>query len=227
MLSGRNILIVDDDRVLAEGVAKALSNNGFQTALVASGEAGLRHLASNRVDLVILDLSLPDMDGVEVCRQIRRESDVPIIMLTARTDETDRIVGLELGADDYVCKPFSLRELVARVKAVLRRSPARPPASSRALRTGDIEVDIDGMTVTKGGQIVDVTPTEMRILRTLMESRGRLVKRQELEQAVWGEPASDPHVIEVHVSNLRRKLEDDPRRPQHLLTVRGLGYRWV
>lgn len=226
-MSGQNILIIDDDRLLAEGVAKALGNNGFQTTLAASGEDGLRQLSSAHVDMVILDLSLPDIDGVEVCRRIRRHSDIPIIMLTARTDETDRVVGLELGADDYVCKPFSLRELVARVKAVLRRVPSAPAGAGHVLRSGDIELDVEGMTVTKGGRLVDLTPTEIRILRVLMEARGRLVKRENLEQAVWGEPGSDPHVIEVHVSNLRRKLEDDPRKPQHLLTVRGLGYRWV
>lgn len=228
MPNGGNILIIEDDRILAEAIAKALTNSGFQVALAASAAEGLRELESGQTDLILLDLTLPDMDGVEVCRHIRRESDIPIIMLTARTDETDRVVGLEVGADDYVCKPFSIRELVARVKAVLRRvSGPRPGEAGPVFRTGDIELDAAGMTVTKGGRPVELTRTELRILQTLMEARGRLVKREDLEQAVWGRAANDPHVIEVHVSNLRRKLEDVPRKPRHLLTVRGVGYKWV
>ena len=228
MPNGKNILIIDDDWVLAEAVGKALANSGFRVVLAANAAEGLRELASGRTDLVLLDLALPDMDGVEVCRHIRRQSDVPIIMLTARADETDRVVGLEVGADDYVCKPFSVRELVARVKAVLRRvsEPQRGEAGP-IYRTGDIEVDVAGMTVTKGGRPVDLTRTEMRILQALVEARGRLVKREELEQVVWGRAANDPHVVEVHISNLRRKLEDIPRKPKHLITVRGVGYRWV
>ncbi|MBC7287433.1 MAG: response regulator transcription factor [Armatimonadetes bacterium] len=227
MKNGLRILIVDDDRALAEAVARALENAGFHPTIAGTAMEGWRQIDQHRPDLVILDLNLPDVDGLELCRDIRRETDVPVIMLTGRTEETDRVVGLEVGADDYVTKPFSLKELVARVKAVLRRTHDRPAQVAEVLRTGEIQLDLAGHSATVNGQPVELTRTEFLILQTLMQNLGRVVTREALARAVWGTDLPDPHLLEVHLSNLRRKLEKDPRRPKHLQTVRGVGYKMV
>ena len=225
--NGLKILIIDDDRTLSEAVAHALENAGFHASIAGTAGEGWRRIETERPDLIILDLNLPDIDGIELCRDIRREADIPIIMLTARADETDRVVGLEIGADDYVTKPFSLKELIARVRAVLRRAHNQPVQPRKVLRLGDIELDMAGHSVTVRGQPVELTRTEFLILQTLMQNAGRVVGREELANAVWGTDVPDPHLLEVHVSNLRKKIEKNPRRPEHLITVRGVGYKMV
>jgi DNA-binding response OmpR family regulator len=221
--------VIDDDFSIADAVAAALTIAGFRPTVENSGLSGLRQFAAEKPDLVILDLTLPDIDGIEVCREIRKSGSVPVIMLTARADETDRVVGLELGADDYVTKPFSVKELVARVKAVLRRVAQESGSSSgqQVLKAGDIELDVAGFSVRKRGVPIELTKTELRILQMLMQNSGRVVTREKLSEAVWAEERPDEHLLEVHLSNLRRKLEDDPRQPKHLTTVRGIGYRMV
>ncbi|MCD6351119.1 MAG: response regulator transcription factor [Armatimonadetes bacterium] len=221
------ILIVDDDRDLAAAVAKAIENAGFRTVLAATASDALRLVKEEDPDLMILDLTLPDMDGIEVCREVHRDSRVPVIMLTARTDETERVVGLEVGADDYVTKPFSVKELIARVKAVLRRVHGQPTRSRSLLRAGDIELDVAGHVVNVRGTPVELTRTEFLLLQTLMQNLGTVVRREDLARAVWGTELPDQHLLEVHISNLRRKIEKDPRRPEHLLTVRAVGYKMV
>lgn len=226
--NGLKVLIVDDDRDLAAAVSRALENAGFRTVLASTASDALRLAESEEPDLIILDLTLPDMDGIEVCREVHRDDvSIPVIMLTARTDETERIVGLEVGADDYVTKPFSVKELIARVKAVLRRVRGQPSHTHSVIRAGDIELDLAGHVARVGGQPVELTRTEFLILRTLMQSLGAVVARENLAEAVWGTDLPDPHLLEVHVSNLRRKIEKDPRRPEHLLTVRAVGYKMV
>ncbi len=225
--NGLKILIIDDDRTLSEAVARALENAGFQAAIAGTAGEGWRRIEADKPDLVILDLNLPDIDGIELCRDLRRDTDIPVIMLTARADETDRVVGLEVGADDYVTKPFSLKELIARVRAVLRRVRDQPVQPREVLRVGEIELDMGGHAVTVDGKPVDLTRTEFLILQTLMENAGRVVTREQLAHAVWGTNVPDQHLLEVHMSNLRRKIEKDPRRPKHLVTVRGVGYKMV
>ena len=225
--NGLKILIIDDDRTLSEAVARALENAGFSAAIAGTAGEGWRRIDTEKPDLVILDLNLPDIDGIELCRDLRRSTDIPIIMLTARADETDRVVGLEVGADDYVTKPFSLKELIARVRAVLRRVRDMPVQPREVLRIGNIELDMAGHSVSVDGRPVDLTRTEFLILQTLMQNAGRVVSREELAHAVWGTNVPDQHLLEVHVSNLRRKIEKNPRRPKHLITVRGVGYKIV
>ena len=225
--NGMKVLIIDDDRTLSEAVARALENAGFQAVIAGTATEGWRRIEVDKPDLVILDLNLPDIDGIELCRDIRRSTDIPIIMLTARADETDRVVGLEVGADDYVTKPFSLKELIARVRAVLRRVRDQPVQPREVLRVGEIELDLVGHAVTVDGQPVELTRTEFLLLQTLMQNTGRVVGREELARAVWGTDIPDRHLLEVHLSNLRKKIEKNPRRPKHLITVRGIGYKMV
>jgi len=226
--NGLRVLIVDDDRDLAAAVSRALENAGFKTVLASTASDALRMAATEEPDLIILDLTLPDMDGIEVCREVHRDDvSIPVIMLTARTDETERIVGLEVGADDYVTKPFSVKELIARVKAVLRRVRGQASQSRSVIRAGDIELDLAGHVVHVAGQPIELTRTEFLILQTLMQNLGAVVTRESLAEAVWGTDLPDPHLLEVHVSNLRRKIEKEPRRPEHLLTVRAVGYKMV
>ena len=224
--NGLKILIIDDDRTLSEAVAQALENAGFAAAIAGTASEGWRRIDAEKPDLVILDLNLPDIDGIELCRDLRRATDIPIIMLTARTDETDRVVGLEVGADDYVTKPFSPRELVARVRAVLRRLE-RPVSGPEILEMGDLRLDQERHEVLKTGQPVDLTPTEFKLLATLMESPGRVFTRAELLEAVQGVAfEAYERTIDVHIKNLRRKIEDNPGHPHYIETVRGVGYRF-
>jgi len=189
-----------------------------------TGEDALTLARTRRPDLVVLDLRLPRIDGIDVARTLRRESSVPIIMLTARTEEADRLLGLEVGADDYVTKPFSPRELVARVRAVLRRSAAVPPDG--LLRTGDVTLDTSRMTVLRGKTPIELTTTEFQLLAKLAQSPGRVFTRAQLLDAVGGEDADAfDRSIDAHVKNIRRKLEPDPHRPRYVLTVYGVGYK--
>lgn len=219
------ILVVEDEKELARLVRGYLENAGYEVLQAYTGREGLFMARQERPDLVILDLGLPEMDGLDVAQALRRESQVPIIMLTARVEETDRILGLELGADDYVTKPFSPRELVARVRAILRRVQGEA-ASPRPLRLGPLEIDTAGHRVTLHGRPVDLTPSEFAILQALASQPGRVFSRLELLERVQGEAYEGyERTIDAHIKNLRRKMEDDPRHPRWIVTVFGVGYR--
>jgi len=220
------ILIVEDDPNIAALVARYLEREGFRTLTAADGETALA-LARRGPALVVLDLMLPRLDGWEVCRALRRESDVPVVMLTAREDEVDRVAGLSMGADDYVVKPFSPRELVERIKAVLRRA-RRPGGSGPVRRCGALTLDPERHRVTVDGHPVALTPSEFTLLAALMQSPGRVFSRRELLDRLHGiQGVVVDRVVDVHVGKLRRKIEADPARPRYVLTVRGVGYRFV
>jgi DNA-binding response OmpR family regulator len=219
------ILVVDDEPQIVRLVRAYLEEANFRVVIASDGEQALYVARHENPDLVVLDVLMPRMDGLEFTRRIRHERNIPIIMLTARAEETDRIVGLELGADDYVTKPFSPRELVARVRAVLRRTQA-PPDMPQLLRAGPITLDRTNHTVTVSELPVDLTPTEFALLETLMSAPGRAFRRDELLEAVQGVAFEVyERTVDVHVKNLRRKIEPDPAHPRYVLTVRGVGYR--
>lgn len=220
----KTILVVDDERKIAEIVRDNLERGGFRVLLAGDGAAALAAARASPPDLVVLDLGLPRLDGLDVTRALRRESNVPIIMLTARVDESDKLVGLELGADDYVTKPFSPKELVARVRAVLRRSET--PQRGDILRSGDVTLDLARMKVARGGTPIDPTPTEFQILAAMMRQPGRVFTRAQLLDAVRGIAVeSFERSIDSHIKNIRRKLETDPRQPRIVQTVYGVGYK--
>ena len=220
------VLVVDDDPGIVKLVRAYLEQAGFDVLAAYDGKKAMQIARHERPDLVILDLMLPEMDGWDVCRALRKESDVPVIMLTARVEETDKLVGLELGADDYVTKPFSPRELVARVRSVLRRAQGLPSKPERITR-GAITIDLSRHAVSVRGQSVDLTPTEFDLLATLVEDPGRAFTRSQLLESVQGY-AYDGYerTIDVHVKNLRQKIEIDPKKPQLIRTVYGLGYKF-
>jgi DNA-binding response OmpR family regulator len=221
----QTILVVDDEPQIVRLLRAYLEEAGFRVVIASDGEQALYVARHEKPDLVVLDLLMPRMDGLEFTRRIRRERDVPIIMLTARAEETDRIVGLELGADDYVTKPFSPRELIARVRAVLRRAQA-PPEPPSVLRTGPLILDRATHTVTVSGRPVNLTPTEFGILESLMTTPGRVFRRHELLETVQGVAfEAYERTVDAHIKNLRRKIEPDPAHPRYVLTVRGIGYR--
>lgn len=220
------VLIVEDEMKIARLVEEYLSEAGFDVSIARDGRAGLASARTDKPDLVILDLGLPGIDGYDVTRAIRAQSITPIIMLTARSEETDRVIGLELGADDYVVKPFSPRELVARVRAVLRRSDNAAP--SEMIRVADLVIDRTARTVIRSGSPVETTATEFDLLATLAAQPGRVFTRNQLLDAVKGVSfESYERAIDTHVKNLRRKLERDPRRPMYITTVYGVGYRFA
>ena len=205
-----------------------LEHAGFEVIVVGDGEAALASARGTRPDLVVLDLGLPGRDGLDVTRELRRTSSVPIVMLTARGDESDRLVGLELGADDYVVKPFSPKELVARVRAVLRRTEAAGKDGAEVLRVGDVEVDVPRMRVAVGGRPIDLTATEFQLVATMARQPGRVFTRSQLLDAVHGMAfESYERAIDAHVKNIRKKIEPVPGRPRYLLTVHGVGYRFA
>jgi two-component system alkaline phosphatase synthesis response regulator PhoP len=222
----QTILVVDDEARIVKLVRDYLERAGFDVLDALDGETALTLARREQPDLIILDLMLPGVDGLDVCRRLRRESGVPIIMLTARVEEADRIVGLELGADDYVTKPFSPRELVARVRATLRRASGEvgPPT---VLRAGDVELDTASLLASVAGEPVDLTPTEFQLLATLVRQPGRIFSREQLLEAVHG-VAFDGYdrSVDSHIKNLRRKIEPDPRKPSYIQTVYGVGYRF-
>jgi two-component system alkaline phosphatase synthesis response regulator PhoP len=220
------ILIVEDENELARVVQSYLEQAGMNARVETRGDRGLRAWEQLRPDLVLLDLNLPGMDGLDVAREIRRKADTPIIMVTARAEEYDRLIGLELGADDYIVKPFSPREVVARVRAVLRRATASP-APARRIREGDLEIDLDAHTVRRSGEAVDLTPTEFNLLAVLASQPGRVFSRLQLLEAGQGNAYEGyERTIDAHVKNLRAKLEPDPRLPRYVETVFGIGYRF-
>jgi two-component system, OmpR family, alkaline phosphatase synthesis response regulator PhoP len=224
------ILVVEDERDIADLVKYHLEKAGFSARVVGDGKQALDLMARDYPDLLILDLMLPGLDGLEVCRRLRGNSatrSIPIIMLTARAEEVDRIVGLELGADDYIPKPFSPRELVARVKAVLRRTIAQPPTAEAPLAVGDLHLDPARHEVTKGGRALSLSAVEFRLLEFFLRHRGRAYTRTQLLDQVWGQDRFvEPRTVDVHIRRLREKVEDDPAQPTLILTVRGLGYKF-
>jgi DNA-binding response OmpR family regulator len=242
----RRALVVEDDADIRALLVELLAQSGFDVVEAGDGATALRRVAEHDPDLVTLDLNLPDFDGIEVCRRIRQSSDAYVVMLTARPDEIDRLIGLETGADDYLTKPFSPRELKARVAAMMRRprrdaradavngaiaaaaEPPPPPIDDdlEVLRHADLEVDVDGRVAKLGGVELDLTRTEFDLLVALLRGPRRVYSRETLLRTVWGsEWFSDTHLVEVHMGNLRRKLGDDPKRGRYVRTVRGVGYR--
>ena len=218
------ILVVDDEPKIVRLVADYLHAAGFTVATARGGDEALMRARTEAPDLVVLDLGLPGLDGLDVTRTLRRNGEVPIIMLTARSDETDRIIGLELGADDYVTKPFSPRELVARVRAVLRRHAGA--GESELLRAGDLLLDVPRMRVTRGEHPVELTATEFTLLAAMARQPGRVFTRSQLLDAIHGVAfESFERAIDAHIKNIRRKLEPEPRSPRYLLTIYGVGYR--
>lgn len=223
----KTVLVVDDEPKIVEVVGDYLRSAGFSVITAADGESALASARARPPDLIVLDLGLPGLDGLDVTRELRRSSPVPIIMLTARREETDRVLGLELGADDYLVKPFSPRELVARVRAVLRRSDA-PRTERDRFVVGDVAVDTGRRQVTVGEQRVELTATEFDVLVELARQPGRVFTRGQLLGAIHGVVVeSYERTVDAHIKNIRRKLEPDPRRPRYLLTVHGVGYRFA
>ncbi len=228
-VNGRaHVLVVEDDPNVAEVLVRYLEREGFETAAVVDGYAALARAEERPPDIVVLDLMLPGLDGLEVCRRLRASTPVPVIMLTARGEEDDRIVGLEVGADDYVTKPFSPRELTARVKAVLRRAttPAVSGGSREVLVAGDLVVDSASHEVRHRGEVVALTAREFDLLRFLARRPRHVFRREELLEHVWGYTYGDASTVTVHIRRLREKLEDDPSAPVHITTVWGVGYRF-
>ena len=224
----KTILVVEDEMKIARLVRDYLVHAGFDVVVTGDGNAALASARGTKPDLVILDLGLPGRDGLDVTRELRRTSTVPIVMLTARADEADRIVGLELGADDYVVKPFSPKELVARVRAVLRRSESARADGPDVLRAGDVEVDVRRMRVSVNAKSVELTPTEFQLLAALIREPGRVFTRSQLLDAVHGVAIeSYERAIDAHVKNIRKKIEPVPGAPRYLLTVYGVGYRFA
>jgi two-component system response regulator RegX3 len=223
-----SILLVDDDAGVRDVVAFTLRREGFHVDEERDGPAALESGRSGRYSLVVLDVMLPGLSGVEVCRALRAESDVPILMLTARDAESDRVLGLELGADDYVTKPFSSAELLSRVRAILRRRDLDRAGASTVRKLGGLQIDLGRHEVLVDGERVHLTLSEFKVLSLLAEQPDAVVSRRELMQHLWAsEHVGDEHACEVHISNLRRKIERDPSQPERLVTVRGSGYKLV
>jgi DNA-binding response OmpR family regulator len=226
-MSGETILVVDDEPKIVKTVRAYLENAGYRVVTADNGQMALTVFRHERPALVILDLGLPGMDGLDVARTLQRDTNVPLIMLTARVDEADRLIGLELGADDYVTKPFSPRELVARVRAVLRRTGAEREQAPAPIVAGDVHIDLERRQVTVGGRSADLTPTEFDLLLVLARHPGRVFTRLELLDRVQGYAFEGyERTVDAHVKNLRQKIEPDPKEPHYVLTVYGVGYKF-
>jgi DNA-binding response OmpR family regulator len=223
-----HVLVVEDDPTVQEVVVRYLVREGLTVDTAADGRSALERAGERWPDIVILDLMLPELDGIEVCRRLRAQAPVPVIMLTARGEEDDRVVGLELGADDYITKPFSPRELTARVKAVLRRASGSVTALAPTgrIEVGALAIDVGAHEVSRDGQLVPLTAREFDLLTYLATRPRQTFRRDELLEHVWGYTYGDSATVTVHVRRLREKLEDDPSTPRHLSTVWGVGYRW-
>jgi DNA-binding response OmpR family regulator len=230
MANSATILLVDDEESVQKLLTYPLERDGYRVVQARDGEEALVHFGRQPVDLVVLDVMLPKLDGLEVCKRLRSRSAVPIIMLTARDDELDKVLGLELGADDYITKPFSIREFRSRVRALLRRArqPHLPADEAEPrIESGDLVIDLSRRTVQVRGEPVTLTYVEFELLRTLAASPGRVFSRRMLLEALWkSADYRDPRTIDVHVRHLREKLEAEPREPEYILTVRGVGYRF-
>ena len=226
-MTKRTILLIEDEEAISEPLAAALGREGFEALVAGTAARGLELFASRAPDLVLLDVMLPDGDGRDLLRRIRDTSRTPVIMLTARGEEMDRVLGLELGADDYVTKPFSAAELAARIRAVLRRGGEPTEAPGKVLEAGDVRMDLDTHEATRAGEPLDLTVKEFELLRVLLEHAGKLVKRDQLVHEVW-DPAwfGSTKTLDVHISALRKKLGDDPGAPRYIHTVRGVGFRF-
>lgn len=223
----RKVMVVDDEPKIVQLARDYLEHAGFAVVVAHDGKAALATARAQKPDLVVLDLGLPELDGLDVARALRRESNVPIVMLTGRSEESDKLVGLEIGADDYVTKPFSPKELVARVRAVLRRTE-RPRSASEIVRVGEVTLDIPRMRVTIADRVVALTPTEFQLVATMAREPGRVFTRAQLLDAVHGVAfESYERAIDAHVKNVRQKLEPDPATPRYVLTVYGVGYRFA
>ena len=223
----KKILVVDDEPTLVATLKYNLEREGYRVFTAGDGESGLSAAREKRPDLIVLDLLLPIMDGLDVCRILRREMTTPILMLTAKTDEIDKVVGLELGADDYVTKPFGMRELLARVRALLRRAETGPPAEAEVLQAGDLQVDLRRMEASKGGGALALKPKELDLLAFFLRNPGRAFTRDQILNQIWGyDFVGDTRTVDVHIRWLRQKIEDVPGRPARLITVRGVGYRF-
>jgi DNA-binding response OmpR family regulator len=223
------ILLVDDEQAVQTLLTYPLRKEGYEVVGAMDGQEALDRFSEQRFDLVVLDIMLPRLDGIEVCRRLRTRSQVPIIMLTAKGDEVDKVVGLEMGADDYITKPFSVREFRSRVKAALRRGnmAGRAPAGDEPIRAGDLEIDLDRRASRVRGRPVRLTYVEFEILAALASAPGRVFTREMLLEHVWGDSTyRDPRTVDVHIRHLREKLESDAKRPEYLFTVRGVGYRF-
>ena len=221
------ILVVDDEPQLVKVLRGYLEQGGFRVVTAGDGPMALTQYKHEKPDLVLLDLNLPGMDGIEVARRLRALSNVPIIMVTARVDETDRLIGLELGADDYVPKPFSAREVVARVRAVLRRAEATP-VSSDIIRAADITIDLARHTAARGSETINLTPTEFNLLAAVAREPGRAFTRLQLLDAAQGDAFEGyERTLDAHIKNLRAKLERDPKKPEYIITVFGVGYKFA
>ncbi|MDQ4144650.1 MAG: response regulator transcription factor [Actinomycetota bacterium] len=222
------VLLIEDEESFGEALAYQLKREGYEVDRVTDGAAGLQKFRSSGADLVLLDLMLPGMAGEDVCKEIRRSSRVPVIMLTAKDAELDKVLGLELGADDYVTKPFSTRELIARMKSVLRRTSPDGSSSDGVIEAGGIRLDPDRFEVTVRGEPVHLPRKEFELLELLMENLGRVLSRETLIDRIWGpEYFGDSRTLDVHMKRLRTKCEVDPHSPRHLVTIRGLGYKFV
>jgi two-component system, OmpR family, response regulator RegX3 len=227
LMTKRTILLIEDEQAISEPLAAALGREGFDTVVASTAAQGLELFSARSPDLVLLDVMLPDGDGRDVLRRIRETSRTPVVMLTARGEEMDRVLGLELGADDYVTKPFSGAELAARIRAVLRRSGETAEPEGTVLEAGDVRMDLDTHEATHAGEPLDLTVKEFDLLRVLLEHAGKLVRREELVHEVW-DPAwfGSTKTLDVHISALRKKLGDDPAAPRYIHTVRGVGFRF-
>ncbi len=224
----KRILIIEDERPLAEAVEFSLEKEGFEVDIALDGEAGWGLYEKGAYDLILLDLMLPGIDGMEICRRIRRQGSTPVIMLTAKDSDVDTILGLEMGADDYVTKPFNMRELIARVRAVLRRSkPEEPEKPGGRLQLGDIVIDKERHEVIVDGEVVDMPLMEYRLLELFMHNPGKALAREYLLNKAWeGDFYGQTKTLDVHIRRLREKIERDPANPQRIITVRGVGYRF-
>jgi phosphate regulon transcriptional regulator PhoB len=232
-MEGKRIFVVDDEPDIVELCSYNLRKEGYDVSSAADGEEALRRIRKEKFDLILLDLMLPGLQGVELCRIIRNDqatASLPIIMLTAKTEELDKVLGLEMGADDYVTKPFSPRELLARVRAVLRRSGAKAEKGTQkekdaVMRLGDLAIDLSTYTVTKGKTLLNLSSTEFRLLAYLVENKGKVFSRDQLLTAVWKDGGYvEPRTVDVHIRRLRTQIEDDPTSPVHIKTRRGIGY---
>jgi DNA-binding response OmpR family regulator len=226
--AGARILLVDDETSIQTLLSYPLRKEGYEVVSAQDGREALDRFAESRFDLVVLDVMMPQLDGIEVCRRLRERSQVPIIMLTARADEVDKMLWLEIGADDYITKPFSVREFRSRVKATLRRTKMMGgPSVEETIRNGELELDFARRSVKVGGAAVKLTYVEFEILAAWARAPGRVFDRETLLERVWGDSAyRDPRTVDVHIRHLREKIETEPRQPEYLLTVRGAGYRF-
>ena len=221
------ILVVEDEESYSDPLSYLLRREGYEVAVAETGPSALAQFDKNGADLVLLDLMLPGLSGVDVCRQLRQRSTVPVIMLTAKDSEIDKVVGLEIGADDYVTKPYSSRELLARIKAVLRRLAEPEELLPATLEAGPVRMDVERHTVTVGGQATSLPLKEFELLEMLLRNAGRVLTRMQLIDRVWGSDyVGDTKTLDVHVKRLRAKIEPDPANPRHIVTVRGLGYKF-